>query len=134
MNKTPINLATHPIHLGLGATATVEPEFSGEMGWYEGYATRHATDGVEGRLVSMHTFDQAWDVWEMHPSGSEVVLCMDGRITLHQKNLDGTKVAVSLDAGECAVNEPGVWHTADVEEAAIVLFITAGTGTEHRPR
>jgi mannose-6-phosphate isomerase-like protein (cupin superfamily) len=134
MDKTPINLNTHPIHLGLGATATVEPEFSGDMSWYEGYATRHATDGVDGRLVSMHTFDKSWDVWEMHPSGSEVVLCVGGRIMLHQENLDGTKASVALDAGECAVNEPGVWHTADVEDGAIVLFITPGAGTEHRPR
>ncbi len=32
------------------------------------------------------------------------------------------------------INEPGVWHTADVESTATALFITAGLGTEHRPR
>ena len=29
----PDRLDVHPIHLGLGATAEVEPEFTGEMSW-----------------------------------------------------------------------------------------------------
>lgn len=32
------------------------------------------------------------------------------------------------------INKAGVWHTADVPSAATALFITAGQGTEHRPR
>ena len=35
---------------------------------------------------------------------------------------------------EYAINAPGVWHTADVTGEATALFITAGKGTEHRPR
>ena len=31
------DITTHPIHLGLGATAEVEPRFTGELDWYEGY-------------------------------------------------------------------------------------------------
>ena len=54
-------LSTYPIHLGLGATAATQPEFTGEMSWYEGYGQRHGDDGVEGRLVSMHSFDESWD-------------------------------------------------------------------------
>ncbi len=124
----------HPIHLGLGATAEVEPEFTGDMSWYAGYGERHASDGAEGRLVAMHTFDRAWDEWEMHPVGSEVVLCTSGQITLHQEQADGSSATVTLDAGEYAINEPGTWHTADIDGEATVLFITAGMGTEHRPR
>jgi hypothetical protein len=30
--------------------------------------------------------------------------------------------------------EPGTWHTADVAGAATAVFITAGLGTQHRPR
>jgi quercetin dioxygenase-like cupin family protein len=130
----PVPISAHPIHLGLGATAEVEPEFTGEMSWYAGYTDRHAADGTEARLVTMHTFTEAWDVWEMHPLGSEVVLCTDGRITLHQEKADGTTAEVTLSAGQYALNEPGTWHTADVDDAATALFITAGAGTEHRPR
>jgi quercetin dioxygenase-like cupin family protein len=127
------SLARNPIHLGLGATAVVEPEFSG-MEWYQGYGQRHAADGAEGRLVSMHTFAQPWDTWEMHPLGAEVVVCTAGEITLHQEFPDGAQACVTLRAGEYAINPPGVWHTADVAEPATALFITAGAGTEVRPR
>lgn len=47
-------LSEFPVHLGLGATAVVEPAFDGEMSWYLGYMERHQQDGSEGRLVSMH--------------------------------------------------------------------------------
>ncbi|NND75084.1 MAG: cupin [Ilumatobacter sp.] len=134
MDAHPTDIAAHPIHLGVGATSSVEPHFTGEMEWYGGYSERHAADGAEGRLVTMHTFDESWDVWEMHPVGSEVVLCTAGRVTLHQEYPDGTTGRVDLTAGDYAINQPGTWHTADVDDTATVLFITAGMGTEHRPR
>lgn len=127
-------LDAHPIHLGLGATAVVEPEFTGSMDWYADYSDRHEQDGAEGRLVSLYTFRESWDMWEMHPKGSEVVLCTSGSMTLHQEKPDGSTSTVTLHAGEYAINEPGTWHTADVEGEATALFITAGLGTEHRPR
>lgn len=129
-----IDMAKHPIHLGPGATAEVEPEFTGAMEWYLGYGERHGDDGIEGRLVSMHTFSAPWDSWEVHPHGSEVVLCTAGSITLHQEKADGTKATVTITAGQYAINEPGTWHTADVDGEATAVFITSGLGTEHRPR
>ena len=112
----------------------IEPVFSGDMAWYEGYSARHFADGAEGRLVSMHTCDESWEMWEMHPSGSEVVLCTAGHLTPHQEHVDGSTATVTLAAGEYAVNPPGTWHTADVDSSATALFITAGAGTQHRPR
>lgn len=129
-----INLSEQPIHLGLGATADIEPSFSGDMAWYAGYGERHAADGIEGRLVSMHTFTESWDSWEVHPSGHEVVLCTAGTITLHQEHADGSTASVTLTPGRYAINPPGTWHTADVADTATAVFITAGYGTEHRPR
>ena len=126
-------LAETPIHLGLGAKACVEPAFTG-MEWYADYVTRHAVDGTEGRLVSMYTFTESWDSWEMHPSGDEVVLCTAGEMTLHQEWPDGATASVTIGAGEYAINPPGVWHTADIAGEATAVFITAGWGTEHRPR
>ena len=128
------NISTHPIHLGLGATAIVQPEFTGDMKWYEAYSERHGADGSEGRLVSMYSFEKSWDMWEMHPNGSEVVLCTAGAITLHQEHADGSRDTVVLKAGEYVINEPGTWHTADIGCEATALFITAGLGTTHRPR
>ncbi len=60
--------------------------------------------------VHLHTFDGPWDSWEMHPKGAELV------------------------AGQAIINPPGVWHTADVDGRASALFVTAGVGTEIRPR
>jgi quercetin dioxygenase-like cupin family protein len=127
------SLFTHPIHLGLGATAVEEPEFTG-LEWYAAYTGRHAADGKEGRLVGMHRFTGDWDSWERHPNGHEVVICTAGRMTLHQELADGSRASVAIGAGEYAINPPGAWHTADIEGEAAALFITPGLGTEHRPR
>ena len=128
------NIAVNPIHLELKAAATAEPTFTGSMDWYAAYGERHHSDGAEGRLVSTFTFSSSWNMWEKHPSGAEVVLCIAGGMTLHQERPDGSKASVVLGPGEYAINEPGTWHTADVASEATALFITAGLGTQHRPR
>lgn len=121
------------IHLGLGGVSIPQPSFDG-MEWYESYALRNAADGSEGRLVSQYTFEESWDVWEMHPMGSEIVICTHGSMTLTQEFTDGRVEQVDLQQGEYAINPPGIWHTADVAGTVIAIFITAGEGTEHRPR
>lgn len=128
------DIRKHPIHLGLDATAIPQPEFTGDLSWYEDYGKRHADDGAEARLVGMHTFTKNWDMWEVHPEGSEVVLCIEGTMILHQEKSDGTRASVTLEPGQYAINEPGTWHTADIVDRATALFITAGLGTTHRPR
>lgn len=131
---TGTELQIHPIHLGRGGGAIVEPRFTGDMAWYQDYGDRHADDGTEGRLVSVHTFERSWDSWEMHPNGGEVVLCTAGTITLHQERADGTNATVTLGPGQYAINEPGTWHTADIVGSATAVFVTAGWGTQNRPR
>ncbi|MBI1403214.1 MAG: cupin [Porphyrobacter sp.] len=126
-------LAERFIHLGLGAKAVEQPPFTG-LDWYEGYGARHGADGAEGRLVSQHAFTESWTSWEMHPAGDEVVICTAGALVLVQEQADGTHTRTALAAGEYTINPPGVWHTADVPESATAIFITAGEGTQHRPR
>jgi len=127
------DLARFPVHLGKGATVVVQDEFTGDLGWYERYGARTAADGAEGRLVSLNTFRAPWDSWEMHPAGEELVVCVGGRIELIQE-VDGTERRVALNLGEAVINPPGVWHTADIDDEATALFITAGEGTEVRQR
>jgi len=50
------------------------------------------------------------------------------------KSPGGSTNRVELKQGEYAINPPGVWHTADIEGEATGVFITAGAGTEVRPR
>ncbi len=125
------------VHLGLGATVVPLPTHTGDMSWYEQYGIDHAGDGTEGRLVSLHTFADSWDTWEMHPEGSELVLCVSGTVSLIQEASDGSVSEVTISAGQAVINDPGVWHTADVPDPSdppTVLFITAGEGTQMRDR
>jgi mannose-6-phosphate isomerase-like protein (cupin superfamily) len=127
------SLYDFPIHLGLGASAVAEPQFTG-IDWYEGYDQRHHDDLDKGRIVSLFRFEESWTSWEMHPAGEEVVCCLQGHMTLHQELPNGAKEAWELSPGEYAINPRGAWHTADAEEPVVALFITAGKGTTHRPR
>ena len=129
----PRRLADSFIHLGLGATAVPQPPFDG-LEWYEAYGERHSADGREGRLVSAHCFTQSWSSWEMHPLGEEVVICTAGEMILVQEFPDGQCETVTLRPGEYAINPPGVWQIADIADEATAIFITAGEGTQHRPR
>jgi mannose-6-phosphate isomerase-like protein (cupin superfamily) len=128
------SLFDHHIHLGLGARAVPQPEFTGDMNWYEEYDDRHGGDGAEGRLVALSRFEAPWTSWEMHPAGDEVVCCIQGHMTLHQQHRDGSTESVDLGPGAYAINPPGTWHTADTEGPVVALFITVGQGTTHRPR
>ena len=134
MSPSERSLNAFPIHLGRGAVAAVQPEFTGEMSWFADYTERVDDDGVDGWLVQMHTFSAPWDVWEMHPNGHEIVVCTAGSIRLLQEHADGTTDTVTLEVGEAAINPPGTWHTADVDGPTTCLFVTAGLGTEGRPR
>lgn len=126
------SLEKNPAHLGLGAKVIAQPEFTG-MQWYADYSARTATDGVEGRLVSFYHFNASWGSWEMHPEGDELVVCTQGEMTLIQE-VNGKEERVVVRAGEAIINPRGVWHTADVNSECAALFITAGIGTQHRPR
>jgi mannose-6-phosphate isomerase-like protein (cupin superfamily) len=126
-------LDQHFIHLGPGAAALAQPVFT-DPSWYQGYGNRHDAEGADGRLVSQFTFTADWDSWEMHPMGDEVVLCTAGTMTLHQEFADGRTASVTIGAGEYAINPRGCWHTADITGSATAIFITAGLGTEGRPR
>jgi mannose-6-phosphate isomerase-like protein (cupin superfamily) len=127
------SLFDFPIHLGRGARAVEEPQFTGPE-WYEAYGERHADDLDEGRIVSLFRFEEPWTSWEMHPAGDEVVCCLQGQMTLHQDLPDGTEQSHELGPGEYAINPAGTWHTADAAGPVVALFITAGKGTTHKPR
>jgi mannose-6-phosphate isomerase-like protein (cupin superfamily) len=129
------HVRTNPAHLGLGATATAEPEFTDES-WDAAYTARHAADGIEGRLASQYSFSESWDSWEVHPHGAELVIVTAGTLTLHQEHTDGSTETATLTPGDYAINPPGVWHTADVPPGttATAIFITPGEGTTHRAR
>jgi mannose-6-phosphate isomerase-like protein (cupin superfamily) len=109
------------------------PGFEWSAEYLAAYEARFASDGDEGRLVTMGPVTASWDSWERHPAGEEVVLLLSGRVDLIQR-VDGGERRVALGPGQAVVNPPGVWHTADVHEPGEALFITPGRGTEHETR
>src|SRR6187401_2110564 len=118
------SLETHPIHLGQRGTAVPQPAFprdSQAMQWYMDYGARPAYDGEEGRLVSCFRFTEDFAGWEMHPAGAEVVVCIEGSMTLIQE-IAGEEVRITLAPGEYAINPAGEWHTADVPGHASGFF------------
>ena len=125
------DIQRHPIHLGLAASAEVEPAFTGDPAWYEGYAARHAGDGREGRLVSQHRFDSSWTMWEMHPQGDELVLVLAGEVEFLFDRAGELQAQRVADGGLVVVPR-GVWHTARVRRPARLLHVTMGAGTQHR--
>lgn len=83
-------------------------------------------------LVSSHSFDSDWSVWEMHPNGDEIVCLIEGAVTFILEQEDGNR-EIGLDqCGAYAIVPRGTWHTARVSRPSRVLFITAGEGTQHR--
>jgi quercetin dioxygenase-like cupin family protein len=85
-------------------------------------------------LVTTSPYSASWQSWEKHPMGEEIVCLLSGRVTLIQER-DGHEVRVELtEVGQYALNPRGTWHTADVHEDSLLLFITAGEATVTRPR
>ncbi len=82
-------------------------------------------------LVTFNSFNSDWPFWERHPNGDEIVCLISGRITFVLEGMGETELS---NAGDFAFVPKGTWHTARVTEPTTMLFITAGEGTEHRPR
>ncbi len=87
----------------------------------------------QGRLMSAFSFAQAWPTWERHPEGEELVMLLSGEATLALE-VAGQEQVVSLAvAGAYVLVPQGVWHTARTNVPTTMLFLTPGSGTEHRP-
>lgn len=133
MEQFGFDLSRTYVHLGLGARATVIPDFRWDDAFLERYEAEQAADGDEGRLVMIGLSGSTWSEWERHPAGDELVVLLGGHTTLVQ-DLSGEEHRIELHPGEAVINPRGVWHTADVHEPSRTLFVTPGRGTEHRRR
>ena len=85
-------------------------------------------------LVSCHDFTRSWSSWERHPAGDEIVMLLEGGARL-RLDADGGEQVLLLEApGSYVIVPRGVWHTADIDRPARLLFLTPGEGTENRAR
>lgn len=92
------------------------------------------TDLHQGRLVVRSVFGGDWSTWEVHPAGEELVTLLSGELTFLLEQGGAVERVTLSQVGDTVIVPRGVWHTADVPEAASALFVTPGAGTQHRPR
>lgn len=124
---TGFDLTATYVHLpdgGGGAAADCTPEFwselaSGKRRYY-------------GRLITAYHLAEDMGHWEMHPAGEEVLICVSGSAEAVLQRPDGDK-AVALSPGLGCIVPSGVWHRVKVLQPGIVVFITPGQGTRHKP-
>ena|SRR5690606_2886049 len=127
----PLDLLKDAVHL-FGARSQASPvlDFNHD---YEKYLGEFCSQDDPGRLVSLYETKSDWPSWEAHPLGDELVIVLSGKAEFIQE-LEGKERRVVLAPYGALINPPGVWHTANVIEPFLALFVTPGPGTTHRPR
>ena len=125
----PFNLTS--TFLRLRPNASIEPLPVNDTFWQK------ITTGQLGRfhneyLVTTHTFDADWPIWEIHPNGDEIVCLLSGTVVLVLESVEGTKSIELSNSGDYALVPENTWHTAKANGPCRMLFITAGEGTQHR--
>ena len=88
---------------------------------------------LSGRLVGASRLSGDLDHWEMHTEGDEVLLRQSGDFDVVIEECGGRRV-VELRASTATCLVPrGAWHTIRVREPGVLIFATAGQGTQRRP-
>jgi mannose-6-phosphate isomerase-like protein (cupin superfamily) len=117
----------HYVHLGPdGASTTVA---GGEAFWSLPPATLERLG--QGWLVSEFECAADWTMWEVHPQGDELAYLLSGQVTIVLETGTGLQ-SIELTAPQAFIIPKGVWHTAKVRVPSRLLFVTRGSGTQHR--
>ena len=118
-------------YLRLRSDVSVEPLRVDETFWQRISSGQLGTFHNE-YLVTSNAYDSDWTFWEIHPNGDEIVCLLTGSVTFILEQ-EGKHQAIELnEIGEYVIVPKGTWHTAKVSEQSLMLFITAGEGTQHR--
>lgn len=82
-------------------------------------------------LISCYRFTSDWETWECHPAGDEVVCLISGQATLLLQTEQGQQSVELLTSGDTVVIPQNTWHTARVDQACEMIFMTPGEGTRN---
>lgn len=96
------------------------------------WETIERNEAARGTLVGVYPMAADWPHWEMHPSGDEVLVLLDGEVTFVFDDADGERL-VPMRAGSTVIVPRGAWHRAIVSVPGRLLALTYGEGTQHRP-
>ena len=86
---------------------------------------------LDGRLVTAFHVTEDMPGWEMHPAGDEVLVAISGAIDVILDLPDGYR-RIALVNCRVGIVPKGIWHRFEVREPGMLVFITAGNGTQHR--
>lgn len=125
-----LNLLRDAVHLSALSQARPVFDFGHD---YDKYLADFCSDDDPGRLICLYETKTDWGAWEAHPAGDELVVVVSGKGEFIQE-IDGQERRVILGPGDAIINPPGIWHTANVIEPFLALFVTPGPGTTHRAR
>jgi mannose-6-phosphate isomerase-like protein (cupin superfamily) len=84
-------------------------------------------------LVTTSSFHEDWPGWERHPNGDEIVCLLSGAVTFVFERQAGNEEITLGRLGDFVFVPQGIWHTARTRVPTVMLFITAGEGTQGRP-
>ena len=115
------------VHLTAGGLAEVIP--GGDHFWSRPEAEMDQFG--QNWLISEFECSSDWSNWEMHPNADEFVYLLSGSVELLLEQATGVQ-SVMLNGRGALVIPKGIWHTAKVLAASRMLFVTMGSGTEHR--
>jgi len=115
-------------YLGLDGKGRVTPLPVGPLFW----ETVKENPEAAGTLVTAHTGEGDWDHWEIHPSGDEVLILLEGNLQFVFERADGEDI-FDVVAGSTLIIPAGTWHRARAQRNARMIFITFGVGTTHKP-
>jgi hypothetical protein len=105
---------------GAARAVEVDPRF-----WEEIDAR---TELHDGRLLGVFEMNADPDHEEMHPAGDEILVLLSGAVDV----VLPAQVIALRGRAACIVPR-GAWHTQRVRAPSVMMFITPGRGTEHRP-
>ncbi|MEL7538286.1 MAG: cupin [Pseudomonadota bacterium] len=101
-----------------------------DAGLYE-RLDRNYDDCKGATLVSCHAFSEDWGMWELHPHGDELVMLLDGHVTLVLRQDDGDKEVTLTEPLSYVIVPKNTWHTARTKVATRMVFVTPGEGTRN---
>jgi len=133
---TPMSTNPGPFHMN-DSYARLRPDASAEpitvdANFWQDLAAGSFGDFHNEYLVTTQSFSRNWPMWEMHPRGDEIVVLISGSLDIILEKKSGNRILPLRDAGSWVLVPRGLWHTARVNAMCVVLFITAGEGTQHR--
>ena len=98
-------------------------------GFWEGV---DANTDLLSTLVAAFVSTEDWPHWEMHPGGEEVLILLEGRMSMILDEPGGER-RVEMTPGSTCIVPKGVWHRALVPQTSRFIALTYGPGTTHRP-